>query len=1079
MGNGTLTIYSASAGSGKTFQLAGIYLSHLFRSGYHYRKILAVTFTNKATAEMKGRILDQLHRLSIGGSSEYLNDLLKQTGKTEKEIRTGAREILNSILHDYTRFSVCTIDAFFQKILRAFARESGLQSGFNIELDHSQILSLAVDDVIASSIEDKELGKWLNEYVSSNLEEEKPWNLKDGILKLSEELFREKFKIRSEGEIPHLEDKNFLLGYIKKLTSLKYSVEREMASLGKKCLDIFDLYSLTDEMFYYKSSGIPGYIKLISRGKMTEPNSYVRKIFEDPPKWATGKTDPQLQEAIENGLDESIRDAIRYFRDNATDYKTAIAILKLVYALGILSDVLRNVRKETSSENSFLISDAGEFIRLITRGDQSPFIYEKIGNTFENYLIDEFQDTSTMQWENFYPLIDNSMAEGFDNLLVGDVKQSIYRWRNSDWQILGRMQDEQIDDKRIIRKPLLVNWRSRSDIIRFNNSLFSVITEQSDTLFQDENQSVKFSRLYSGVIQDDPGKESGGYVRLEFISDEKEDQPESRGKKSRRISKKWKDIVLERLPAVIEAFQDKGYRASDIGILVRDKRDGAVVLQTMIEYAGSCLPEKRNKYNYSIVSDDSLTLSNSAVIIFIISALKVINNPDDMISRAQMLRFFLFATEHEDPENVPLVPEDLERSASDQFPAGTEEFLGRAGQMSLFEAIENIISFFSLGKYSWNVSYLNTFQDMVISFTGSKNADTETFIEWWESKGSSGSVVLPENQDAAKVFTIHKAKGLEFPVVILPFLSWHTDHESSKQPVLWVIPGKEPFSELGIVPVKYHKDLCETIFANDYLTEKYSAYIDNINLLYVAMTRAVDAMYGFIPGTPGSHNGIAVTIKEALTSDANPAGDSGIALSKYLHSGNGTFEFGKIPEKKYVEVSSRDMISGDYKVNPKPESLRLKLHGENYFLAGREEAEKKINYGKLMHEVFEGINSASEVRDVVSRMVLEGKIQGAEAEILISKLNHLISSPPASDWFNVGNLVLKEAEILLPSGVIRRPDRVMMKDGKTIIVDFKFGDENRHHFEQVKEYSDLLAEMGYQEIEAFLWYVDSNKIVKI
>jgi len=1075
MGQGTLTIYSASAGSGKTFKLAGIYLAHLFRSKYNYRKILAVTFTNKATAEMKNRILDQLNFIASGGKSDYLPGLLKETGKSEETLRKEAKEILFAILHDYSRFSVCTIDAFFQKVIRSFARETGLHSGYNVELDHTLILSSAVDEMIASSADDPELEGWLNTYVMANLDEEKSWNLKRAILKLSEELFREKFMILSADEVSHLSDKEYLLGYVDKLKSVKQAYETDLEGLGKEALRIFGDFGLNDDMFYYKSSGIPGFIRNLAQGKAIEPNSYVSKVESDTPKWSSGKMNPQLQSALDGGFEKIIRSILGYIDKNSIRYKSSITILSNIYALGILSDVLRKVHDVATSENSFLISDAGELLSLITKGDQAPFIYEKIGNRYENFMIDEFQDTSILQWNNFYPLILNSIGEGNDNLVVGDIKQSIYRFRNSDWHILAEMKEELVDNKRFLSEPLSRNWRSRSDIIRFNNSLFTVIPQIIDRAYSESPGAIKFSKLYSEAVQDGPAEESGGYVRLEFIDDEKNNEATSSDDSLPEVPKKWKDIVLNRIPGIIESLQDKGYRASDIGILVRTAKEGAAVLEKMIEYGS----EASGKYNYNIVSNDSLTLSNSHAITFIISVLKVLDEPDDMISRAEMVRFYHLAKGAIDSESVPLFRDMLTGGSETGLPDGFEIFLEKASKMPLFEATENIISFFGTGSYSWNVAYLNSFQDIVLNFAGSKSNDFSSFLEWWEISGKSKSVVLPANQDAAKVFTIHKSKGLEFPVVIAPFLSWHTDHEPTKQPIIWVKPDREPFNELGIVPLRYSDKLLDTVFAADYMEENYSACLDNVNLLYVAMTRAVDALYGFVPNKPGTYNGIAKLIKEAMATDQNPAGEKGFAPSGKYNAEKKVFELGSIPEKLVREESNSEIVSTEYIVCRRPGSLKLKLHGENYFSSGSEEVRQKINYGKLMHEVFEKIDSINDVATGVQNLVMEGKISDADSQALIGRMNSLLSASPVSDWFRPGIKVMKEAEILMPSGNTRRPDRIILVDGKAVIIDFKFGEEKEHYFRQVEEYRDLMGHMGYKAIDAFIWYVEKNKIVKI
>jgi ATP-dependent exoDNAse (exonuclease V) beta subunit len=1063
MGQGTLTIYSASAGSGKTYKLTAIYLTNLFKSRYNYRRILAVTFTNKATAEMKSRILDNLYKIAVGENSDYLSGLVKATNKTEDWIRKEAKEILNSILHDYSRFSVSTIDSFFQKVLRAFAREVGLHAGFNIELDHSSILSSAVDEMIASAAIDDQLKNWLITYALSNIDDEKSWNLKDGIIKLSEELFKEKFKLLSVDELTKLEDKKFLLGYIEKIKSKSVEFEKQLADFGKRADQIFIKFDLFDEMFYRKGQGIPGFIRSLVSGNVREPNSYVREICNEPPRWSTVSIAPQLQQAIDSGLDKTLWETIHYYDENIVVYKSAEAVLSNIYALGILSDVLHNVHQITTNENSFLLSDAGELLNLITREDQSPFIYEKIGNRFENFMIDEFQDTSIMQWNNFKPLIDNSMAEGYDNLVVGDVKQAIYRWRNSDWQILASVLNSVVDNNRILSEPLTTNWRSRSNIIRFNNSLFSIIPAQIDDALAGELLPESFKKLYSEAIQVNPGDKEGGCVRLEFISNENE--------------RNWQEIVLERLPDVIEAFQDNGFNASDIGIIVRDGKEGALILKTLIDYNNKCSPGKKSRYNFNAVSNDSLLLSNSPVIVFIISVISVVNDPEDYIGRATMLRFYLMAIGNKDAEKISLVSAELIQRSREYFPDGYEDFLDRIRQMPLFEATESIISFFRLGDYSWNVAFLNTFQDYIVSFIGNRNADIQSFIDWWTETGVKKSVVLPGNQDAMRILTIHKSKGLEFKIVILPFLSWNLDHLSSKQPILWVKPETSPFNDLGIVPVKYSKELINTVFAEYYKEEKYSVYLDNINLLYVALTRAKEVLYGFSVDNPKSDNTIAGVLKNAITSVPSFQGVPELNLNSNYNSENKVFELGKIPENNKKTNDKLNLSASQYCVSKSMESLKLKLHGENYFSSENVSLRKRINYGKLMHEVFEGINTRADISGAVRKLVLEGKLADEESADIEKRVNVLISIPQVAEWFISDNKVLTEAGILLPSGITRRPDRVIFKDGKTTIIDFKFGEENSHYTEQVDLYRNLLIDMGYNNIDAFIWYVDKNKIV--
>lgn len=1060
MGQGTLTIYNASAGSGKTYTLTGIYLSEIFKSRYNYRKILAVTFTNKATAEMKMRILDHLYKLSTGEDSDYLGPLVRSTGKTPGKLSQEASEILNTILHDYSRFSISTIDSFFQKVLRAFTREAGLHSGFSVELDTTTILSEAVDEMIESASGNPQLKRWLITYAISNIDEERSWNLKDGIMRLAGELFREKFKILSDQERSRLEDKDFLFGYIRKLRSIIAYFEGKLLEYGKMAIEIYSAFDLTDDLFFQKGKGIPKFIKELNSGIPKEPSSAARQILSDPPRWSTGPESKQLQNAIENGLSYALQSAISYYDDNKNSYFTAVVVLKNIYALGILTDVLRHTHTITESENKFLLADAGEVLHLITKEDQSPFIYEKIGNRYENYMIDEFQDTSAMQWNNFSPLIDNSMAEGNDNLVVGDVKQSIYRWRNSDWTILGKFLHSRVDNKRVISKALTTNWRSRTNIIKFNNSLFSILPQQFDDLLSDLPAQFSFRDLYAEAIQEDPHDNKGGYVRFEFIENDEKGAAE--------------EEILRKLPGIIESIEDKGYKAGDIGILVRDGREGCMVLNRLAGYNSSRTSTRGEPYNFNAVSNDSLLLSNSPAIVFIIAALSVLNDPRDFLNRAVMLRFYLMSVENQEAETVSLKSETIIETSRSFFPDGYEAMLERIRQLPLFEAAEALISFFGLGEYKRNVPFLNTFQDHVVNFTSSGTADFSSFLVWWEQTGTRQSVVLPENQDAIRILTIHKSKGLEFKAVIVPFITWQLDHISTKQPFLWVTPDVQPFSDLGVVPVKYSKDLLNTIFNENYTSEKFSVYLDNLNLLYVALTRAREILYGFSIDNSRSNGTIGGLLKSALCAPASEG--SQLSLHSYYNTEMHVFEYGEMPGNISITKSAKSLITSGYKVNQKVESLNLKLHGENYFSSDSEKREK-INYGKLMHELFERITYKSDIPSAVRNLVLEGKISEDDAARITERISGLIEQPEVAGWFSADNKVMNEAGILLSEGITRRPDRVIFRDGKTVIVDFKFGSENDHYIRQINRYRDLLIQMGYNNITACIWYVDQNKIV--
>lgn len=1071
MDQGILTKYSASAGSGKTYKLTGIYLSKLLRSKTGYKKILAVTFTNKAASDMKGKILGELFNMARGEKTALGMHFSESTNKSTDELGTQAKEILESILHDYSSFFVGTIDSFFQKVLKAFTREIGLQQGYIIELDHSLILRHAVDDMLANIGNDNALKNWITEYARIRVEDGKSWNLKEDIMKLAEEIFKEKFKLLSQEERDKLRNRELLLNYVKELKSLKSDFAKKLEEYAGLCSEILLKHNVDESMFLRGSNGgVPSFIKIMKEGPSgayKQLNATVRQVLETPPVWSTKSgTSAELKAALNDGFEEIFIEALGYFNENFIESNTAEFIIENIYNLGILADILDHVHIITSAENRFLLSDAGELLYLIIANDQTPFIYEKMGNAFENYMIDEFQDTSLIQWNNFRPLIENSMAEGHDSLVVGDVKQSIYRWRNSDWKIFGNILHEQIDKARLKVEHLETNWRSRENIIAFNNTIFSIIPEQIDKSNGLDIRNFNLKELYADSRQLSPNNKNGGYVRMEYIEGT-DDQS-------------FEEIVLDKLPHIIEELQDKGYSGSDIGILVRTNDEGGEILKSILNYQSEADENKRSRYNYNIVSNESLLLVHSPAVNFIISLLTGLYDPDDVLSKALMLQNWLLCTGKGLTPTALIMPDDPEEISEKFFPPHYKEFLGGIRQMPLFEAVESIILFFGLGTFPENTAYLSTFQDCVLEFSGNMSADFATFLEWWTTTGSKKSIVLSDQQDSIRVMTIHKAKGLQFKAVIIPFISWNLGH-GRKNPILWLSPDRAPFNKIGLIPVKFKAALQYSHFADNYYEESYSALVDNLNLMYVAFTRAIDCLYGFCP-VKSQSSSVSSALLETLQSEIPVNNDKpGLNLSKYFNNENLIFSCGEIPgnfpEKGLIK--ERRIESQGYFVSRGIRGLHLKFHGENWLMKLAENQKSRLNYGRIMHEVFESIATSGDIAHAVNKLVLEGKITENERRELEERTLRVISDPKINDWFKPGLKIMNEAEILTAEGTAKRPDRVIIMDDKVIVVDFKFGVEKREYLNQVNNYRRLLLDMGYPRVDAFLWYVDNNKIISV
>lgn len=1033
---GKLTRYSASAGSGKTFKLAGIYLDYLFIDPNKYRSILAVTFTNKAASEMKERILSTLFHLATGSDSDYLEGLLRLSGKDHEWIRNRALIILNNILHDYSRFSVGTIDSFFQKVLRAFVKESGLHSGFNLVLDHSVILSEAVDEMLMSVDDDERLKRWLIDYSQYEISEGKHWDLKGRIMELGEEIFKEEFRLLNRKN-KIVADKETLKEGMASLIAFEKSFSAKLSDLAQSALDLLEKAAVSMDDLRDKKRSL---MKFLLDAKEIVPDklsSSIKKAWEEELYFTGSRPPASVAAALEDGLHDKVSEVCEYYQSGITNYKSSRLVTGNLFNLGILTDLSAKVRYLLNESNKFLLSDAGDLLGQIIERDQAPFIYEKVGTRYTNYMIDEFQDTSLIQWRNFYPLIQNSIAEGDSNLVVGDIKQAIYRWRNSDWRILDRI-DAKFDPETFFSDTLSNNWRSSSNIIDFNNRLFSDLPGLIEKKLELENGSM--ARLYGGVVQDDPGRNRNGYVRLKEIKQTDE--------------KHQKLLVLDKLPGLIEEIQDNGYGAGDIGILVRKNSEGQEIISALMEYSAGVDDAKRKRYCYQVISQDSLFLSNSPVVQFILAALEYIIDRSDRLAYMSMVHFLsLLRSDYEEGSRPSLLSSDL-------FGAEFDSYIDSIRYMPVFDIIDRLVNYFDLGSFEAGIPFLNTLQDLVLDLSSTETNDIPFFIEWWNNEGYKKSVASPEQDDSIQLMTIHKSKGLQFKVVIVPFLSWSLGHGMS--PVIWVYSDNEPFSSLGAVPVRYRKEISETHFKKYYDKEKLNVAIDKLNLLYVALTRSEECLYGFVPS--GTRKEISI----------------GSLIMDALFEGNDEYIFGSVPEQK-AKGKARTENKGviiPYNVTISEDRLKLKINSIS-FMHGDMADETQKSYGILMHDILSRINTPVDIEAALHYSLNTGEISLKQKDQLLSALQEKFANPLINEWFSPANNSLRERDIILKGGEIKRPDRVVIYDDHALVIDFKFGRENNMHITQVREYMNIISKMLGKRTEGALWYVDSNKIVEL
>ena len=1080
-----LTIYKASAGSGKTFKLTEEYLKLLFKYPENYRRILAVTFTNKATAEMKNRILNELNKLDKGIESDYLEILKSNFKLTESEIKKQANTILSFLLHDFSKFSVSTIDKFFQKIIRSFTREVGIQPGFSIELNQNEILSKVVDELLLDLDNNSELRSWLSSLTTDNLEQGNKWDLKDDILKLAKEIFKENYKAFSQQLIQKMSDKEMLKNYIKKLQQLRAKFENSLNNIASKALDLIRNNDLLIEDFKWGKSSVPNYFNKIANSDF-EPKARTLKGAESTNEWFTQKSPKKdiIESTVNNGLFDLLNEAVNYYDKNNIEYNSAIEILKYIHTVGILNDITNKLREYCEEQNIFLISDSAKLLQIIIDNNDSPFIYEKTGSIYKHFMIDEFQDTSKTQWHNFKPLISNSLAQGSKNLLVGDIKQSIYRWRNSDWKILSDEVQNDFAQFKPEAQILDTNWRSKKNIIDFNNAAFCysslILQGNFNREFNESEDSEnpyqsKISDTYHDVFQNIPpgnGKE-GGYVNHIFLSEKEYDS--------------WKDEVKTRLPKIIEDLQDKGFHLNDIAILVRSGREGQDIANTLIEYKN----QSSSEYKFDFISNDSLFLANSSLVRFILSVLEYILDPNDKINLSFIAYEYNSYLRTNDLSNTDLhellrnhSKEEEDKWLKKLFPKEFIDSLDQIKQLPIYELIDRIIRLFKLNEITAELPYLKAFLDIVLDFSKKSASDIHTFVNWWSEEGHRKTLSVSENQDAIRILTIHSSKGLEFKNVIIPFCNWKIDHETNQTNILWCNTNEEPFNTLDLIPVKYSSKLSNTVFKPDYLKEKLHAYVDNLNLLYVAFTRTVENLFCFSPlkDNPKKIANVADLLFFTYENYKNFLTEKDlIAFDAHWDNQSSSFEMGELKPAK----DSKKELPEVFELN-KFESfdiknkLRLKLH-DNSFFTGHESAPfEKVDHGKVMHEVFEHIRTEKDISQAIDKMIFKGKISPGDKEKIKQNIEETLKDEQIKSWFSNELEIRTEAEIILTNGKTARPDRVISNNEKTIIIDYKFGEqeETKHH-KQVKSYMNILKKMEKKDVEGYLWYVDLQRVVEV
>lgn len=1044
---GTVRIVRASAGSGKTYKLAYEYVRNVITDPERYRHILAVTFTNKATGEMKQRILAKLDTIARCDEDDYLSKLVSDTGFEKRQIQQRAREVRNRILHDYSRFDILTIDKFFQRIIRSFLHELGVDLNYTLELQTDTLLGNAADAVVEQAVGDASLRGWLIGFLEERIDEGRSWNIQGDLMRLGKELFRDEYRAGMQISATR-QTLGKVMGHAR---AEARRLGEELAGQAAAILKLLGQHGLSALDLAYGANGIGGYLERTARGTLAEPSRRMRDAAASETAWYS-KNSPK-RDAIE-ALAPQLRQLADTFCRTCT---TALPAINSAMLLGrnyrnfaLLGDLYMRMQEICTQQGIVPISETNHMLARLVAGNDAPFIFEKAGSRYTHFMIDEFQDTSLVQWENFLPLLRNAAAQstGTPVLLVGDVKQSIYRWRGGDWRILASGAQAQF--RETATEPLDTNYRSLGGIVQFNNVLTGAAVEADNARLENRlSEAVEAGRIsaslrdelsgmlaeaYRGHAQQpaDPGQ--GGYVTITYYN---------------------KDETGRAIPPLVERIVElrkRGYRAGDIAVLVRTNDEGAAAANQLLAYKHA-FPD--SPWCCDVVTQDALAIGAAPVCGFIAACMHLAEDRQEPVQRAVYNNW-------------------LGRPFQQPLPAAEKEFLYGLKLCSPQEAFEALAMRFRLGDNAADTSYLQAFHQQVITFCNTRIADLPLFLQWWEENGAGQSLTLPEGTDSVTITTIHKSKGLDYPVVLLPYCNWRMTTRADT--ILWADASGTPYAELGRIPVGYCDQMADSYFAPDYYRETVLSHTDNMNLFYVALTRARREIHLMIPEAK-TRQGIDALIDASITLEHGQA-VLGAMTGTVTETENGKqIAFGQ-PTEPSGTGTVLAAAPPPFTTTDPSARLTLRLPGQRYTEEGAHAELTPRNFGVLMHRVFEYARNESDIRAAAVRLRDEGTLSAGEADLLQDRIDSALCDPRVHEWFcGAWDHVYTENELLVPGSGVCRPDRVMVRGTEAVVVDYKFGQRRQAaHRTQLEHYRNLLASMGYTQATAYLWYVNLDEI---
>ena len=1041
----SFSIYDASAGSGKTYALVKEYLKIILvaKKNDAYRNILAITFTNKAVHEMKSRIVGSLSEFAKENPSDKAQDLMQhlaiETQLSIIQIKTKSQQIIKHIIHNYAAFDISTIDKFTHRVIRAFAHDLDLQINFEVTLDTENLLIEAVDAIIAQAGEDETLTKLLIDFTMEKTDDDKSWDISREILETGRLVLNE----NNRNEINHFQDKTiFEFVEIKnKLAEACKVLETENAELAESALQLIEKNGIDTKSF--SGSYFPKHLQSIQEGKFNPKN----KTYHEQEDIKINKTakDGALIESIIPELLEILSAIYKKF-EKGDFYK---AFLKNITPLSLLNTVSNELVKIQKEQNLLPIAEFNALIHKEIQNQPAPFIYERLGERYRHFFIDEFQDTSEMQWQNLIPLIDNATSSELEGekgtlMIVGDPKQSIYRWRGGKAEqfiALSKYHNPFNNPEKVLEH-LEKNYRSYSQIIEFNNDFFQMLSN--------EFENLDYKDLYANKSRQKINEKIGGYVNISFlpkietVEDEEDDQEE--------LNKT--DLYVRATLKTILDVRQKGFKYSDIAVLIRHNKNGTAIANFLIEQG---IP---------ILSSESLLIKNATEVRFIIHLLKYLKNSFDMEAKAHFLHYVAYKIQDKLPIH-DFIAQGMEQKKESEFENWLTNFdislsFQDIRKKSLYESVEVIVSKF-LAPFSSAVSaYVQYFLDIVLERDVRNQAGIADFLDYWDKSSAKFKIPSPEGSDAVQIMTIHKSKGLEFPVVIFPFAE--ENYSLQKKDKLWLDFEDEKFNlpKALIDNSKAVEGFGEAAKVT-YIEKSQEQLLDNINVLYVALTRAEEQLYVisnlFKPNKEGNYpNNMATFFVNYLAQNANF--DESVLEYHFGDSQKLSSESKKQKEFKDIPLVSEIL-------NPK----NIKIAQRESVMWGTHQQEA-IEYGNVVHEILSYVKTKNDIDLAIIKAIERGLINLNQKEIVSKTIDEIVNHSELSDYFEAGNEVLNEQTIIQKEGKTIKPDRMVLNKNKDVLLlDYKTGTHNPKHQLQIENYQKAIELMGYKVVKKALIFI--------